>query len=109
MSTLVAGTSREEIVLPKKLDQAIKVVESSQSGRIVIPSELAYLKAVEMLIRPMKAGLSAIIDGGKCILDCVQVEDKLLYHVRCKGEATPFGRSLAPCGAPYAAKSLAGP
>jgi hypothetical protein len=105
---LIAGVSREEIVLPKKLDQAIEVIESAQAGRIVIPKELSSTKTVEMLLRPMKAGLSAIIDGGMCILECVMKEDKLFYHVRLRGERTPFGVSLAPCGAPYAAKSLAG-
>ncbi|MCL5410417.1 MAG: hypothetical protein M1324_01030 [Patescibacteria group bacterium] len=98
----MAGVNSGKIVLPRKLAEAIRVVETAQTGAIVvIPRELSGVTNAMKVLQLMKAGLSATIEGGKLFLECVErsVWDgttRLFYEIREREGGTPFKFSISP-------------
>lgn len=90
------GNAARELVLPRKLDEAIKVVKSAETGAIVvIPRELSGIISTTKVIQLMKAGLSATVEGGRLLLECVETGGKIIFQLR-EGESEPFKQSCAP-------------
>jgi len=101
---VVGKTKATEIILPKGLDEAIDIVKSAETGILVIPCELCRVTKITRLLQSMKAGLSATVEGGKLLLECIEEKGIILFRLKEKDSA-PFKWSSA---AYEAARGLVG-
>lgn len=100
-ASMATEVNNGEIILPPKLADAIKVVETAQTGAIVvIPRELSGVVNTTKVLQLMKAGLSATVEGRELLLECVNrvIWDgttRLFYEIRKLRGGMPFSKGIS--------------